>query len=127
MKDVRQKGDWEGWIKFFLRGASEAAEMAASTAKEIHFLHMKDRENLRNIRSTQIVAQTFELFCNFPMLSLSQISRRLEIAIPTAQRAVDKLIALDIIEETTGRLRNRRYVYRKYLEIIRRDTLMPTG
>ena len=127
LTDVRQKGDWEGWIKFFLRGVSETAEMAASMAKEIHFLHMKDRENLRNVRSTQVLANAFELFCNFPILSLSQISARLEISIPTAQRAVNKLIALDIIGENTGRLRNRRYVYRKYIEIIRRDTLMPTG
>lgn len=127
LTEVRQKGDWEGWIKFFLRGVSETAEIAAHSAKEIHFLHLHDRENLRNVRTTQILANTFELFCNFPILSLAQISGRLKISFPTAQRAVNKLIALKIISETTGRLRNRRYVYRKYLEIIRQDTLMPTG
>ncbi len=127
LTNVRMKGDWEGWIKFFLRGVSETAEMAALTAKEIHFLHLKDRDGLRHTRSTAVLSNTFELFCNFPILSLNQISEKLRISIPTAQRAVDKLGTLGIVSEITGKMRNRRYVYTKYLEIIRRDTISPTG
>ncbi|RYZ90125.1 MAG: Fic family protein [Proteobacteria bacterium] len=127
LTNVRMKGDWEGWIKFFLRGVSETAEMATLTAKEIHFLHLKDRDGLRHTRSTAVLSNTFELFCNFPILSLNQISEKLRISIPTAQRAVDKLGTLGIVSEITGKMRNRRYVYTKYLEIIRRDTISPTG
>ena len=127
LTDVRHKGDWEGWIKFFLRGVSETASMATQTAKEIHFLHSKDRESLKSVRSTQVLTNTFDLFCYFPIISLPQVALRLKIALPTAQRAIDKLNELGIVHETTGRQRYRRYVYRNYLEIIRRDTITPTG
>ena len=33
--DVRTKGDWEGWIKFFLKGIAEVSDEATSTAKEM--------------------------------------------------------------------------------------------
>jgi len=29
------KGDWEGWLKFFLKGVIEVSQEAAKTAKEI--------------------------------------------------------------------------------------------
>lgn len=32
---VREKGDWEGWIKFFLKGVAITADEATATAKEI--------------------------------------------------------------------------------------------
>ncbi|RYZ82060.1 MAG: hypothetical protein EOP04_22800 [Proteobacteria bacterium] len=54
LTDVRMKGDWEGWIKFFLRGVSETAEMASLTAKDIHFLHLNDRDGLRQTRSPAV-------------------------------------------------------------------------
>jgi Fic family protein len=127
LTDVRLRGDWESWIKFFLRGVSETAKMATVAAKEIHHLHSRDREGLKNVRSTQVLTNTFDLFCYFPILSMSQISERLQVAIPTAQRAIDKLTALGIVHEITGQQRYRRFVYRNYLDIIRRDTITPTG
>jgi len=39
LMDVRLRGDWESWIKFFLRGVEESAEMAVQAATEIHQLH----------------------------------------------------------------------------------------
>ena len=32
---VGEAGDWEGWIKFFLRGVAETAEEATETARAI--------------------------------------------------------------------------------------------
>ncbi len=44
---VRSKGDWEGWVKFFLRGISENAKLANDTGAKI----IKLREQHRNMLS----------------------------------------------------------------------------
>jgi Fic family protein len=36
LMDVRFKGDWENWVKFFLKAVSESAGMANLAALEIH-------------------------------------------------------------------------------------------
>ena len=40
LMDVRKKGDWENWIKFFLKGVAKVAEEATNSARAI--LHLKE-------------------------------------------------------------------------------------
>lgn len=45
---VRDTGDWEEWIKFFLKGVTETANQAVETAKMILKIFTEDRKNRIN-------------------------------------------------------------------------------
>ena len=47
MTEVRNKGNYEQWIKFFLRAVAESAEDAIVTVNELHKLHEKIMPSLK--------------------------------------------------------------------------------
>lgn len=125
---VRGKGDWEGWVKFFLRGVTETAELANTTARAIHQIHRRDRARIQQQRHTAMMVRVFEQLCRYPVLTLPQMLRLLGgAAVPTVQRAMDKLQALGMVSEVSGQQRNRRYAYPEYLELLLKDTITPMG
>lgn len=127
LMDVRLKGDWESWIKFFLRAVIESADMASLAAIEIHKLHQADREKLQMSKLTAYTLQAFNEFCHDPILSSSNLIERHHSTKPKVNRALKHLQQLGIIKEISGRQRNRRYAYENYLQILVRDTNTKMG
>jgi Fic family protein len=127
LMEVRLRGDWESWIKFFLSAVSESAEMANTAAIEIHYLHQKDRDKLQKSKPTAYTIQVFNEFCRNPILTSPALLEKHQSTKPKIQRALDHLIKLDIIHEVSGKQRNRRYAYHEYLDILVRDTTSRAG
>ena len=46
LQAVRDAGDWEGWLAFFLRGVTEVSVEAANTARRILLLREEDRRTI---------------------------------------------------------------------------------
>lgn len=127
LMDVRFKGDWEGWIKFFLKAVAESAEMANNAALEIHRLHQRDRDKLQKSKPTSYTILVFNEFCHNPILNSSVLLERHKSTKPKIQRAFDHLIKLGFIREVSGKQRHRRYSYDEYLQILVRDTTTRVG
>ena len=128
LMDVRTKGDWESWIKFFLQGVIESAEIANQTALDIHKLHEADLDRLRTKKAPPSVMKLFKSFCKFPvatipeLMSLTDISNKM-----TVNRAVDFLIEQKIVTQISEGKRNRKFAYSKYLVLLTRDTTEAIG
>jgi Fic family protein len=127
LMDVRLRGDWEAWIKFFLRGVHESAEVAVVAATEIHRLHTRDRSVLQKTSPTTTCMLVYEQFCHNPILSNAVLVKRIDSTVPTVQRALDDLLKQKLIVEISGKKRGRKYAYREYLDILTRDTNTKTG
>lgn len=125
--DVRLKGDWEGWVKFFLKAVSESADMANLTALEIHHLHQKDKSRLQESKPTAYTIQVFNEFCRDPILNSQVLIGRHKSTMPKVNRALQNLVKLGIIKEISGKQRNRRFAYDSYLQILVRDTNTRVG
>jgi Fic family protein len=123
LMDIRLRGDWEAWIKFFLRGVQESAEIAATSATEIHNLHLRDKKKLQSSSPTSTVLLVYDLFCREPILTNAILMSRIKSTKPTIQKALDDLLTLGLITETSGKKRGRRYAYKEYLDLITRDTI----
>ena len=124
--EVRRTGDWEGWSRFFLEGVTEIAEEAASAARDLHRLVAHDRERvLAATGSSLTAARLLELLPRQPVVSIPRLVKLLQTTKPTATRSVALLEALGILEETTGRKRDRTYRYARYLELLRAGTELP--
>ena len=127
LMDIRLLGDWEAWLKFFLKATHESAKMGVESATEIHKLIMRDKEKLQSGAVSVTTRQVFEQLCREPILTNSILVTRLKSSKPTIQRALDHLEKLGMIEEVSGKQHRRRYAYQAYLSILTRDTTTKMG
>ncbi len=116
---VRTRGDWEGWTKFFLRCVRESADDGVSTAKRLFRLVGKDRQALTRQRGATIHAlRLFDLLPEHPVVTLPRCVALLQTTKPTATKAIEALRRVHVLDEITGRRRNRIYTYAGYLKIL---------
>jgi Fic family protein len=127
LMDIRMRGDWEAWIKFFLRAVYESAEMGAQSATEIHKLMTTDRARVQLEDVSSVTLQVYNHFCREPILTNPILVARLRSSKPTVQRALEHLQEFGIIKEVSGKQRYRRYAYQVYLDILTRDTTTRIG
>jgi Fic family protein len=123
LMEIRTQGDWEGWIAFFLRCVSEAAEDGVETAGRLFALLGKDRQVVLRHKATTIpTVQLLDLLPEHPMITLSGAMELLNTTKPTASKAIDALCQAKVLQEITGKLRDRIYAYRAYLNVLAQDT-----
>jgi Fic family protein len=115
LQRVRTHGDWNSWLRFFLRGVTEVATAAGSQAKELHRLREEYRTVLRDKPNALIVLD--ELFVN-PYMTISRASKILNKSHPTAKGAISMLEEKEILREVTGRQWGKFYVSQPILEAL---------
>lgn len=118
---VRNTGDWEQWIKFFLRGIAETSEEAIETAKEILMLKKACEELIAKYNNNY--RQLLEMLFNTPIVSKQEVAEKLGISQPTANRIVDHFCDLKILVDTRpDRKRYKNYAFASYIGILNRGT-----
>lgn len=116
---VRAEGDWEGWTAFFLEGVTEAAEDAVDVAARLFRIVSTDRTKLLSAGSATInVVRLLELLPSHPVVTLPRAVELLTVTKPTAAKCIDDLAAAGVLRETTGKQRDRVYVYHEYLHAL---------
>lgn len=118
---VRQVGDWEGWLRFFLRGVGQTAEEATSTARSIVNLREDHQARLEAHGLGLNGLRLLDLLFDRPLVDVNLVSDRLGISFVTASRLVGELERLSLVEEITGGRRNRRFRYTAYLALFREE------
>ena len=126
LTDVRETGDWESWLEFFLAGVIETAEGAVDTANRLLSMLLTDRKKLENQgRRVGSVLRVHEAMSSQPILSLTSIRRNTGLSHPTASAAMDILVEQGVASEFTGRRRARLFAYSEYLAILNEGADMP--
>jgi len=120
---VRQDGDWEAWLDFFLDGVTETAGSAVDTAHRLLALFDEDAARVQRLgRAAANVLRIFDALRSRPLGTLNDLTARTGVSHATAERAVSSLQNLGIVAEITGRKRDRVYAYRQYLDILNEGT-----
>ena len=120
---VRVDGDWEGWLDFFLDGVATIADEAVASARELFALVAADRARVLAHEGMSLVAlRLFELLPRHPVVTVASVVKLVETTKPTAGRAIELLMAAGVLVETTGKKRDRSFVYRGYLDRLRVGT-----
>jgi Fic family protein len=123
LMDVRFKGRWEEWIKFFLRGIKTTSLEAKTTANEIRALFKKDLELIKEkLIRYSMALPTFELICETPIVNVSPIAKKLGATYPTISQIFKYFMDLGILTVYAGETGRKRYVYSDYLKILKRGT-----
>jgi Fic family protein len=122
---IRFAGDWEGWLAFFLRGVSEVAREAEQTAQRI----VEFRERTRaELQARGMSASAFKLLDHLflqPVITVNAAKEELAVSYHYANDVIAELAAIGLLEETTGRRRNRRFRFTRYLALFEEPLELP--
>jgi len=120
LQRVRDDGDWEGWLHFFLDGVTDTATEAAATVRAILDLRERDRQRIAGLG--QRAANGYRLhdhLFSVPLTTAADVQHTLDVSQPTANRLLRDLGTVGILTEVTGRPRNQRWLYTDYLALFR--------
>jgi Fic family protein len=124
LQRVRTHGEWEQWVRFFLEGVVDVAASAAETTRRLLALVEDDRRRIQAElgRAAGSAARLHDLVAQEVVFRIPPAAVRLGSNEVTVGNAARNLERLGIAVETTGRSRNKRFVYREYLRIIEEGT-----
>lgn len=122
---IRNDGNWEGWLKFFLRGAFEVSEAATATARAILELREQHRQTIAEKASSSAISlRLLDYLFEQPIMTIRLAEKRLHCSYVTANKAIDQLAELDLLREITGWQRNKRYRYEPYLALFEAPSML---
>jgi len=116
---VRDRGDWEGWLSFFLDGVAHVSLEAAATAKNIlvlredHRRQINDRLGRMAGDGHRVLDQLYEK----PIVGVEDVRGITKTTFQAANTLVARMTEAQILKEMTGRSRNRRFLYAPYVAL----------
>ncbi len=115
---IRTDGDWEGWLKFFLRGILEVSQSATTTARSILELREAHREIIsQKVFSSNYGLRLLDFLFQQPIVTVRLVEKNLQCAYVTANKTIEQFVELGFLKEITGWQRNRLYRYQPYLTL----------
>ena len=120
LQAVRDRGDWEGWLAFFLRGAAAVSAEAADTVRRILTLREAHRTLVteRLGRAAADGHRVLESLYRRPFLTVAHVPEITGTNYAAANGLVARLVQIGVLEEVTGGRRNRVFRYGPYLGIL---------
>lgn len=123
LQTVRDTGDWEEWLRFFLRGVRDTAEQAVTCARELHNLFQADRTRIQDAgRIAGSALRVHHALQQHVALSAARAAKLAGMTTVTVNRVFAALIGLGIVREVTGGKYGRIYVYDRMLALLNAGT-----
>ena len=123
MSEVRNKDNYEQWIKFFLNAIKESADESVETIKKLSELHDANIKKIDAMgRAAKNARAVFDYLEQNPIIDIGKTAEELNLAFSTVSLAVNRLVDAGILIQTNNANRNRVFAYEDYLAILRKDT-----
>jgi len=104
---VSQRGEWEEWLRFFLRGISLQAQDSVFRMTSLQGIRTKYEALVQADRNSARMAAVIDFVFSRPILTIKQLESGLDMPYMAAKRYVEKLVDAGVLQETTGYARNR--------------------
>jgi len=123
MMSVREKGDYEQWVRFFLGAILEAAKDAVDTIDKLVMLHDKNIKLIQETgRSAKTAHRLFRYLEENPIIEIHKTAKALGTSFNTVSSAIVKLCGIGILKQTSNAQRNRTFAYTDYIDLLRNGT-----
>lgn len=115
---VSQRGDWKGWLDFFLRGVSVQATDAIRRSQQLLTLQKEYHERVHGTRTSVLLAHLIDNLFEWPATTSTRAQQTLGVTAPTARNTINRLVTLGILVEVTGKDRRRIYLAPEIIDIV---------
>jgi Fic family protein len=124
---IRNDGDWEGWLKFFLRGVHAVTHQATDTSRAILELRERNRQTIAaTLRGNVLGVQLLDYLFEHPVVTVRMVEKKLGCTFATANKLVDQFEQLAVLKKVShAAMRNRRFRYDPYLALFE-ETMPPS-
>jgi Fic family protein len=119
LQNIRDKGEWEEWLKFFLEGVASVSLEATQTARAIVAMREEHRSRITDDfgRATGNGLRILEMLYTRPFIDTTMVRDKLNISFPTAADLIKRFVNADLLVEITGQDRYRVYQYFPYVRL----------
>ncbi len=119
LQAVRDSGEWEEWLMFFLKGVYEVSQEATETARKILLLRENHRERIVHAfgRAAGNGHRVLERLYEQPYLTVKTVQSITGSSYPAANSLVKQFVEHRILVEQTGQKRNRVFFYADYIRL----------
>jgi Fic family protein len=119
LQRIRDHGEWEQWLEFFLDGVGQVSLEATETARRIVQLREDSRNRIVSSfgRAAGRGLLIFESLFERPVITVSNIAKFLAITFPAANALVDRFVEARILREITGQKRYRVFSFEQYIDL----------
>ena len=116
---VRDDGDWEGWLRFFLHGIVEVAGEAADKVRQIQVLREQDRGAVTETfgRAAANGLRVLERLYRRPLVNVAAVQSITGTSFAGANQLVSRMVDIGVLIEVTGQARNRVFAYQRYIDL----------
>jgi len=116
---ISQKGDWESWLKFFLKAIRIQAQTTAATIYQIKFLYEKLKRDISAVNSLYAVNLLDIIFAS-PIITFASIKNKIKSkSNQTIYNLLEKFVRMKILKLLPGRKRNKIYIFPELLKILK--------
>jgi Fic family protein len=123
MTEVRNKGNYEQWVKFFLLAVYESAQDAIESIDKLTALHDQSVAVINGFgRTSGTALRVFAYLEANPIIEIRKTAEALHSTFKTMSATVERLVAAGILVQTQGNRRGRKFSYEPYLAILRDGT-----
>ena len=120
---VTDRGEWEEWLTYFLKGVVLQSADAVDRIQRIDDLLSHWKQKLTSSQS-RLPERALDLFAENPFWTVSGVADRLGVAFTSAQRAIDRLKAEDVVAQVGEVRRNRVYCAGAILDALEEPSLL---
>ncbi len=120
---TRGSEGWTEWLDFFLQGVRDTANQATRMAGSIDRLFRADKEKIERFgRGAASALLVYRYAQANPLFSIKNAARETKVSFPTASSAVARMTESGILRESSGKRRDRLFLYERYLGILNQDS-----
>jgi len=119
---VRENNQLREWLVFFLYGVQETAYNSIQVFKDIISLKQTIESNVISQFSAsrqRNVHILIKALYKHPVIDIKNAALLLDVKINTASSIIKELVAMELLQEMTGKQRNRVFMFKEYLMIFR--------
>ncbi len=120
MLAVSQRGDWRGWVSFFLTGVAEEADSARQRARSLIALRERYRSEIPRVTTSPNAPRLADFLFSRPIITIPDAARFLGITYAPALSIVNLFAKAGILTERPGK-RPRFFVAEEVLALVKTD------
>lgn len=114
---VNMKGDWKGWVEFFLEGVIDQSKEVFIRSQKLIELRDEYREKYIGRRSKTLLSIVYTLFEN-PFITIKLAADRADVKYHSARNAILEMEEDGVLDEVTGKDRYKVYRASEIVNVI---------